>query len=122
MNLTSKLRELICEGNSAEAVAFWTANRVFFEALKCAHDYPVKHRLFDLEVDGTGYRVLRCADCEERISIQECPGADDLMPGVPLELAGWRLRVWIEDAREGKCVRPVWADYLEPEPEEPRMW
>jgi|GEM_PF-5495461 len=118
MDISSKLRELIGAGDSVGALAFWKANRDSFTALECAHVYPSKHRLFDLEVDGAGYRVSRCADCEERITIQECPGADETMPGVPLALSGSRLCVWIEDTRSGKCLRPVWADYLEPEKEE----
>jgi hypothetical protein len=57
-------------------------------------DYPYLHRICDMEIRGRAYRVVRVADEDESVYINECDTYSEV-GGVPYWLNGEQLRRWI---------------------------
>lgn len=79
-------------------------------------DYPLIHRICDVELAGQGYRVTRVvnlSDCTETLFINPTNVPDYREPGVPYRLSGSALRRWIEDEIDDPEKGPVnWSEYL----------
>jgi hypothetical protein len=80
----------------------------------CGHTYPLLHRIRDVVAGDAAYRVLRCAACDEDLTIQpiaaELARPDD--DGVPYRLTGPRLRQWVVEETEHESDGPVdWRNY-----------
>lgn len=83
-------------------------------ATRCSHDYPVAHRILDFEFGERAFRVSRCWECDERLSILplDIPARPEL--GVPYELSGSALESWINQERVNPAkAEQDWGDYLQ---------
>lgn len=76
-----------------------------------AGDYPDVHRLMDVVIDGSGFRV--CRRISEGESICFAPINDiSNVPGVPLWLTGERLTLWAAQEEENPADSPFdWIHY-----------
>jgi hypothetical protein len=78
-------------------------------------DSPVAHRICDVQLGGSGYRVVRVFDPDDRstkvfIYPTDSPAYTAL--GVPLALQGGALQRWIEDELKSPTRGPVrWSSY-----------
>ncbi|HEX8915684.1 MAG TPA: hypothetical protein VF796_25240 [Humisphaera sp.] len=67
----------------------------------CDHPFPWAHRLSDVTLHGTPYRVMRCAACDEALFFFPIPpdraGGES---GVPYWVTGRQLRRWADDRAE----------------------
>lgn len=64
------------------------------------YKYPSLHRICDVEISGSPYRVMRLVFHKEFIFINPCeiPNYDN--PGVPYWLTGQSLTNWIQDQKQ----------------------
>lgn len=74
-------------------------------------DYPDVHRLMDVVIDGSGFRV--CRRISDGKSIRFAPINDiSNVPGVPLWLSGERLILWAAHEEENPADSPFdWIQY-----------
>jgi hypothetical protein len=82
----------------------------------CSHDYPFLHRITDVVSDGGAVRLLRCAKCAERYYLLpiDFDAAQPDVPGVPYELTGANLEIWVDSEKRHPAKGPIrWSDYIE---------
>jgi hypothetical protein len=78
-------------------------------------DSPVAHRICDVHLVGSGYRVVRVFDPDDHstkvfIYPTDSPAYDVL--GVPFALQGAALQRWVEDELKSPTRGPVrWSTY-----------
>jgi hypothetical protein len=78
-------------------------------------DCPVAHRICDIQLAGSGFRVVRVADLDDRTTklyIYPTDSPSFTQPGVPLRLQGEALWRWVDD--ELRCPtegRVDWSHY-----------
>lgn len=78
-------------------------------------DCPIAHRICDIELLGSPYRVVRVFDPDDEstqlfIYPTSCPSFDQ--PGDPIGLQGEALRRWVTDELENPTTGPVdWTQY-----------
>src|SRR5687768_13996152 len=77
--------------------------------------FPVAHRSCDIRLGGTGVRVGRVADPDDRTTKLYIYPADSeslTEPGVPFRLQGEGLWRWVEDEARSPSKGPVqWGRY-----------
>src|SRR5688572_30793675 len=63
-------------------------------------DYPLSHRICDVRLGGSGFRVVRVADQDDhttKLYIYPTGSPSFTEPGVPFRLQGEALWQWLED-------------------------
>ena len=61
----------------------------------CRRSYPYLHRIGDVIIGKQVYRCCRCVECGERVFLFPIEQGYEAEAGVPLWLAGDRLRSWV---------------------------
>jgi len=78
-------------------------------------DFPVAHRICDVQLDGSAFRVVRVfdpADHTAKLYIYPTDSPSFASPGVPLQLGGAALQQWVEDElRSPADDRAEWSRY-----------
>ncbi len=75
-------------------------------------DYPNLHRIMDILIGKSWYRVCRKASADEQLFFVPIDAPDNTVPGVPLWLEGEQLRKWIEDEEAEPSEGPInWDKY-----------
>ena len=84
-------------------------------APSCDFDWPSAHRIGDISLGGSSYRVIRVFDPDDRstrLYIYSTNSPHNAEPGVPFRLQGEALQRWIEDELQLPTKAPVpWSRY-----------
>jgi hypothetical protein len=77
--------------------------------------YPVAHRICDVRLGGSVFRVVRVADLDDhttRLHIYLTDSPSLTQPGVPFRLRGEALWRWLEDESKSPHDAPAdWSRY-----------
>jgi hypothetical protein len=91
-------------------VSFLEQHAAFRE--NCKHKFPLLHRVCDVCLDGKPHRLLRCLECNERLTFE--PISEHVFSrtgGVPYELTGERLERWVKEGSRTE-EETDWSLYL----------
>jgi hypothetical protein len=113
--LLTALRDFERSGNP-KLLTRWISENGSSES--CGHKYPYCHRVRDIELNGSFYRITRCVTCGEAVRLMpiEPKVAYVTEQGVPLGLTGPRLMSWIADEVRSPTKGPQdWGKYEQDE-------
>jgi hypothetical protein len=111
MRSNRAIRELVENGDDTEITKILAKNPVFGSSNSMA--YPDVHRIADIQIGDTFYRITRCISEGELLSIEKTtvPSLDE--PGVPISLKGDRLKRWADEEESNPSKEPVnWMEYI----------
>lgn len=75
-------------------------------------EYPDLHRIADIRIGESCFRVCRKTSCNERITLVPIEEAIDTITGVPLWLEGEQLRRWVQHESSEPTKGPTdWTKY-----------
>lgn len=78
----------------------------------CGHDYPNRHRIKDVDLDGRPMTISRCLLCDEDVFLADAAEVNPI-EGVPYELSGAALRDWVRAEIESPAKGPQhWNHWL----------